>query len=67
MKEEPKMPIEEATETGTTVTSVRRMYEHYGRTGYFSAVDVRRVLGDPIRGVEVPPSCEFLMASRVQK
>jgi hypothetical protein len=67
MKEEPKMPTEETTETGTTVASLRRMHEHYGRTGYFSALDVRRVLGDPIQGVEVPPSCEIMMASRVQK
>jgi hypothetical protein len=65
MKEAEKMPPE-TTATGTTVTSVRQMYEHYGRTGYFAAIDVRRVLGDPTQGVEVPSS-EILMASRVYK
>jgi hypothetical protein len=67
MKEEPKMPTQETTATGTTVASVRQMHEHYGRTGYFAAIDVRRVLGDPTQGVEVLPSCELLMASRAQK
>lgn len=50
-----------------TVSSVRRMYENLRRTGHFTAVDIRRVLGDPTRGVEVLPSCEFLMASKVEQ
>jgi hypothetical protein len=67
MKKEPQMPTRETTETGTTATSVRQMYEHYGRTGYFAAIDMRRVLGDPTQGVEVLPSSEILMASRAHK
>jgi hypothetical protein len=67
MKEVEKMPTQETTATGTTVTSVRQMHQHYERTGYFAAIDVRRVLGDPTQGVEVLPSCEILMASRVHK
>jgi hypothetical protein len=67
MKEETKMSTQETTATGTTVASIRQMHEHFGRTGYFAAIDVRRVLGDPTQGVEVLPSCEILMASRIHK
>lgn len=66
-KEPPRMPTPETTQTGTTATSVRQMYDNYGRTGYFAAIDVRRVLGDPTQGVEVLPSSEILMASRAHK
>ncbi len=68
MKDAAKMTIQVATASvGTTASSVKQMNEHYGRTGYFSAIDVRRVLGDPTQGVELLPACEILMASRVQK
>lgn len=67
MREASKMAKQGPTETGTTVTSVRQMYANYDRTGYFAASDLRRVLGDPCEGVEVLPSCEFLMASREHK
>jgi hypothetical protein len=34
---------------------VREMKEHYAKTGTYRAEDVRRVLGDPRRGVEMSP------------
>lgn len=67
MKEAPVTVKPQDTTGSDTVSSVRRMYENYDRTGHFAAVDLRRVLGDPTRGVEVLPSCEFLMASKVQQ
>jgi hypothetical protein len=35
---------------------VRRMIEHYRRTGTFRPQDLRRLLGDPTKGVEVGPN-----------
>lgn len=32
---------------------VRKMKEHYARTGAFRAEDLRRLLGDPTRGVQM--------------
>ena len=32
---------------------VRKMKQHYAKTGTFRAEDLRRLLGDPKRGVEV--------------
>jgi len=34
---------------------IRQMREHYRRTGVYRVEDVRRVLGDPTKGVEVAP------------
>lgn len=34
---------------------VRKMIEHYHRHGTFRPEDLRRVLGDPTKGVEVGP------------
>jgi hypothetical protein len=34
---------------------VRDMVEHYWRTGTFRPQDLRRLLGDPTKGVEVRP------------
>ncbi len=33
---------------------VRKMIEHYRRTGTIRPEDLRRLLGDPTKGVEVP-------------
>jgi hypothetical protein len=35
---------------------VRDMIDHYRRTGTYRAKDLRRLLGDPNRGVEVGPN-----------
>jgi hypothetical protein len=35
---------------------VRRMIEHYRQTGTYRPEDLRRLLGDPTRGVEVGPN-----------
>jgi hypothetical protein len=35
---------------------VRQMIEHYQRTGSFRPEDLRRLLGDPTKGVEVGPN-----------
>lgn len=32
---------------------LRKMREHYAKTGTYRAEDLRRVLGDPTRGVEM--------------
>ncbi|QDP26253.1 hypothetical protein [Bradyrhizobium cosmicum] len=61
MKEEHNVTDNQPPET---VSSVRRMYQNYDRTGHFAALDLRRVLGDPTKGVEISPSCEYLMASK---
>jgi hypothetical protein len=37
---------------------VARMQEHYGRTGSYRVADVRRVLGDPSRRVEIGGSTD---------
>lgn len=34
---------------------VRKMIEHYRRTGTIRPEDLRRLLGDPTKGVEVRP------------
>jgi len=34
---------------------VRKMKQHYARTGTYRPEDLRRVLGDPRRGVEMSP------------
>lgn len=34
---------------------VRKMIDHYQRTGTYRAEDLRRLLGDPTKGVEVGP------------
>jgi len=33
---------------------VIEMHEHYNKYGFFRAGDVRRVLGDPCKGVSMP-------------
>lgn len=35
---------------------VREMIEHYRRTGTLRAEDLRRLMGDPTKGVEVDPN-----------
>lgn len=35
---------------------VREMIENYRRTGTYRAEDLRRLLGDPTKGVEVGPN-----------
>ena len=35
---------------------VRRMIDHYQRTGTYRPEDLRRLLGDPTRGVEIGPN-----------
>ncbi len=35
---------------------VRKMIEHYRRTGTYRPQDLRRLLGDPTEGVEVGPN-----------
>lgn len=35
---------------------VRDMVEHYRRTGAYRSQDLRRLLGDPRKGVEVGPN-----------
>jgi hypothetical protein len=34
---------------------IRKMKEHYARTGTYRPEDLRRLLGDPARRVEMPP------------
>lgn len=45
---------------------VRQMIDHYHRTGAYRAEDLRRLLGDPTRGVEVrsESSLAALLAAR---
>ena len=38
---------------------VRRMIEHYQRTGTYRPEDLRRLLGDPTKGVEVGPNASL--------
>ena len=52
------MTIDEIRERLAQVSEpewVRLMKEHYFRTGKFRAEDLRRLLGDPQRGVELGP------------
>jgi hypothetical protein len=45
---------------------VRKMIEYYHRTGSFRPEDLRRLMGDPTKGVEVGPnmSLSSLLSSR---
>lgn len=38
---------------------VRQMIDHYRRTGTYRASDLRRLLGDPNRAVEVGPNASL--------
>jgi hypothetical protein len=38
---------------------VRKMIEHYRRTGTIRSEDLRRLLGDPTKGVEVGPNASL--------
>ena len=38
---------------------VRRMIDHYQRTGTYRPEDLRRLLGDPTKGVEVGPNASL--------
>jgi hypothetical protein len=48
---------------------VREMIEHYWRTGTVRPEDLRRLLGDPTKGVEVGPntSLSSLVAARQKR
>jgi hypothetical protein len=45
---------------------VREMIEHYRRTGTYRPEDLRRLMGNPTKGIEVGPdiSLSCLLASR---
>ncbi len=47
---------------------VRKMLEHYQKTGTYRAEDLRRLLGDPTQGVEVGPDISLVafLAERVR-
>jgi hypothetical protein len=38
---------------------VRQMIDHYRRTGAYRAKDLRQLLGDPTKGVEVGPEAKL--------
>jgi hypothetical protein len=38
---------------------VREMHEHYRRTGTYRPEDLRRLLGDPTKGVEIGPNASL--------
>ena len=48
---------------------VRKMIDHYWQTGSYRPEDLRRLLGDPSKGVEVGPNvsiASFLTSKRPQ-
>ena len=51
--------IQEKLRQIPTAPWVRQMLDHYRRTGAFRPQDLRRLLGDPNRAVEVGPNASL--------
>lgn len=51
----PERSLQELLREQPPAEWVQEMIEHYRRTGSFRPQDLRRLLGDPTKGVEVGP------------
>jgi len=59
--------FEERLQKAPPAEWVRKMIEHYHRTGSFRPQDLRRLLGDPTEGVEVGPNSSLASNLAVHK
>jgi hypothetical protein len=46
---------------------VRRMIEHHRKTGTYRTEDLRRLLGDPVKGFDVEPRTNLTTLSQPQR
>lgn len=61
--------FEDLLQKAPTPEWVRKMVEHYRRTGTYRAEDLRRLLGDPTKGVEIGPNSSLTsdLAARAKR